>query len=506
MRIFALVLLLALSSMADDAARFNELARSDNAESANTLVTMGVGLEKVFAQARSGIDVLRKKRRRLDETRRTAKDNRKRAKAQQSLDRVDRELSILERDLRAAEKRRVAVLGALAAMKSAETGRWMAGPGLERAKEPVLRKAVAKCVVRANAGNTDALLPALGKSKNTELAVPLLQVIAAHGGSEKAVPDVAAFLKNRDWAVRVAAAYALASIAKPACVEPIVAALQRAPNRSRELRELAGALTRLTGLKNGPYADVWKKWYEAEKINIKDGRVPLGKAARKSGKGAKAGDQGYFYGIPQNAERIIYVVDISGSMEVSLLNPQWIDGESVPARDDEDSRFDAALRELLRATRKLRPRSTFAVFLYSSQVRPLHEKMANATKANLSRLEQELATIGPAGSTNIHDSLEAALRFAGVYAPGTTGKIKQVADVIYLLSDGAPTTSKGKTEDPERTLAAVREWNAMKRIAIHTIGIGREHSRAFMQQLAEENGGQYYAVEPKKKNRKKKPR
>jgi hypothetical protein len=34
---------------------------------------------------------------------------------------------------------------------------------------------------------------------------------------------------------------------------------------------------------------------------------------------------------------------------------------------------------------------------------------------------------------------------------------------------------------------------------IHTIGIGAEHNSAFLRQLAQENGGTYYAVVPKKR-------
>ena len=141
----------------------------------------------------------------------------------------------------------------------------------------------------------------------------------------------------------------------------------------------------------------------------------------------------------------------------------------------------------------------FAVFVYASKVRALHEKMMPATKENLAKLEQEFVHVGPEGSTNIYESLEEALRFAGVHSGGTTGRVKQVADAIYLISDGAPTDAKGKSEDPNRTLVAVREWNALKRIAIHTIGIGKQHSRPFLEQLARENGGQYHAVGKKKR-------
>jgi len=330
--------------------------------------------------------------------------------------------------------------------------------------------------------------------------VPLLQALARHGKNDSTALNevVLGFLDHKDWAVRVAAAYALATMADPSGVEPIIVALKKAPNRSREQHQLAAALSRYTGQSLGPYPDLWEKWWAAEKNNVLSGRMPLGKG--NVADGAKS-DQGRFYGIPQTAERIIYIVDISGSMEVSMVDPQWIDGEPVPARNDEDSRYDAALRELLRATRKLRPRSTFAVFVYSSKARGLHEKMTHATKDNLAKLEQEFVHMGPEGSTNIYEALEEALRFAGIYSAGTTGKRKQVADAIYLLSDGAPTDAKGKAEDPSRVLVAVREWNALQRIAIHTIGIGKQHSAAFLKQLAEDNGGQYYGVGTEKKKR-----
>ena len=103
----------------------------------------------------------------------------------------------------------------------------------------------------------------------------------------------------------------------------------------------------------------------------------------------------------------------------------------------------------------------------------------------------------PARLPSRYAALDRALRLAGVHAQQTA--TKQVADAIYLLSDGSPTDSKGKTEDPERTLLAVRQWNGLGKVAIHTIGIGRQHNRAFLEALAEQNGGRYYPVGTKKK-------
>jgi hypothetical protein len=399
-----------------------------------------------------------------------------------ALDELDARLS--EKELESAR-----TLDAIGALKSAGAVAWYATSGLKKAQEPLLRAAMAMAVARSKEAGPDTLVAALGASRKPELVVPLLQALGSHAASEQAVPVLAKFLENRDWTVRVAAAFALARTARPEGVEPVLLALRSADPKSREQRELAAALTRYTGQNHGAFPDIWWKWWEAEKLNVLAGRVPLGKGARHA---RSTGEQGTFYGIPQEEERIIYVVDISGSMAVSMANPRWIDGEAVPARDDEDSRYDAALRELLRAIRKLRPRTTFGVVLYSSRDRPLTDAMLPATPENRARIEKELAYTGPAGSTNIYAALDRALRMAGVHPHMTGGK--QVADAIYLLSDGAPTDAKGKTEDPERTLVAVREWNALGKIAIHTVGIGHQHSRGFLEALAEQNGGRYYAV------------
>jgi len=402
---------------------------------------------------------------------------------------IDAELDELDARLAAKELESARTLDAIGALKSAGAVEWYARSGLRQAKEPLLRGTMAMAVARSKEAGPDALIAALGASTKPEMAIPLLQALARHAASERAVPALVEFLGNRDWAVRVAAAFALAKTARPEGVEPVLVALRSAEPRSREQRELAAALTRYTGQNHGAFPDIWWKWWEAEKLNVLAGRVPLGKGARHA---EAKDDQGTFYGIPQVEERIIYVVDISGSMAVSMSNPRWIDGEAVPARDDEDSRYDAALRELLRAIRKLRPRTTFGVVLYSSRVRPLTDAMLPASPANVARIEKELAYTGPAGSTNIYAALDFALRLAGVHRHMTGGK--QVADAIYLLSDGAPTDAKGRTEDPERTLVAVREWNALGKIAIHTVGIGHQHSRGFLEALAEQNGGRYYAV------------
>jgi hypothetical protein len=306
-------------------------------------------------------------------------------------------------------------------------------------------------------------------------------------------------LSHRDAAVRAAAAKALAQAARPEGVGPLVKALGKERPRSSTQLAMLRALRRLTGQKLGPYPDHWARWWAANKKAVLAGKLPLGKGGDDAAPVRKP-EQGHFYGIPQDVDRIIYVFDKSGSMEVSMENPRWEGKSPVPAADDEDRRFDAAARELLRAVKRLSKGSSFAVLVYDNHARKLHDKLVPAGPEEHARLETALAREGPSGATNIHEALDMALRMANVHSHLTRGE--QRADAIFLVSDGAPTDLKGKSEDPGRTLQAVREWNALRRITIHCIGIGAQHNSAFLSELAAENGGRYYAVVPKKKKKK----
>ena len=67
-----------------------------------------------------------------------------------------------------------------------------------------------------------------------------------------------------------------------------------------------------------------------------------------------------------------------------------------------------------------------------------------------------------------------------------TGGVQVDADTIFFLSDGQPTA--GLYVDASDILRAVREANRLRKMVIHTIGIG-EHQLELMTRLAHENGG-----------------
>jgi uncharacterized protein YegL len=115
--------------------------------------------------------------------------------------------------------------------------------------------------------------------------------------------------------------------------------------------------------------------------------------------------------------------------------------------------------------------------------------MQLATKEATARAQAFVKTLQPASSTNIHDSLEQGFQLAG---RGSKDKHYGVEiDTVFLLTDGSPTRPDGKPDSTEKILTGVRAWNALKRITIHCIAIGKDLNEQFLRQLASENGGEF---------------
>lgn len=463
------------------------LGKTDLPEAAELLVILWAKREEDAQKERKELYKLRVKRRALEaqKERKPRKDDALRDEIK-AVEAKDHDVNAR---LAAIELEQAAIREALAGMKGEAVVAWIGAKGLRLAKSPALVETL------ANKLDVGALLAAIDSERKPGRLIAILHGLARHGPKlAPAVPALLRLLGHRDWAVRVAAAHALAKSAQPAVVEPLIRRLARERERSRAQLEIARALTVLTGKNIGPYADGWRGWWKANEDKVKGGAITLGEGPAEA---TVKKDQPRFYGIPQ-AERAIYVFDKSGSMDVSMDNPKWDKGDPIPARDDEDRRYDAARRELMRALGRLRPANEFAVVLYSSHVEPLTgDGLVKAKPDEVARIGKALEHDGPVGSTNIYEALDFALRLAGVHPESPPGPAR--ADAIYLISDGSPTDAKGKAEDPERVLEAVRTWNAHQRVAIHTVGIGRQHNTAFLETLASENGGEYRAVFPKKR-------
>lgn len=250
-------------------------------------------------------------------------------------------------------------------------------------------------------------------------------------------------------------------------IEPLIDFLAREDiGRLREDAHLA--LLSLTGQAHGPYADPWRLWWQESK---KDFVLPKDPAA--PGRVDGPGEGVTFYDIHTFSDRVLFIVDISGSMDKVDGDPQG------------RTKWDIAEQQLKGAIHGLDAHAVFNVVFFNHGVVAWQRKVQPASENVKSQLEKWVDGTAPVGGTNIHDALEMGFGMA----QQATGR--PILDTVFFLTDGKPTA--GKIQDPQAILESVRQWNATAQLRLHAIGIGSDHDVEFMKELARIGDGQYVA-------------
>lgn len=228
-----------------------------------------------------------------------------------------------------------------------------------------------------------------------------------------------------------------------------------------ELRgDLVEYLTQVTDQKEiGADVPGWLKWWQANEKTFEYPRRPPPPLLRTV---AVAG-MGSYYGIPIFAQRLVFVIDTSGSMR----------GE----------RILAAKRDLMDAIGKLDDKAWFTVIAFNVGTEAWQSKLVQATpqakRAAANWVESRQLGLGTAS----YDALDHALRFD--------------AEAIYFLTDGAP--FGGKIVDPAQIVMAITQQNRVRRESIYAIGIGVGPAGnlfdSFLKALSDENYGIYRRVD-----------
>ena len=286
---------------------------------------------------------------------------------------------------------------------------------------------------------------------------------AAASGDPSVVPKVLPNLAHEAWQVRLAAVQALDALRPRAAIAPLIARLET-EEEDRVRDAIAAALFRLTGMNLYDDAKIWARWWAEHEEGFE---VP--EAVPTLPEEHAGGTQAGFYGIPVKSDRIVFVIDQSGSMSAAGMSKRDEEDEDAPR-----NRLDVAVREVLGAVAKLKNRARVNVVLFHTTIHPWKDTMQRLSGGNRKALERHLTSKKPTGGTNLYDGLELALRMPDV-------------DTIFLLSDGAP--GSGKYVATPDILRAVRRENQTRRIAIHCVSIGMDSE--LMKRLARENGGRY---------------
>jgi len=294
----------------------------------------------------------------------------------------------------------------------------------------------------------------------------------------------------------------------------------------------AQAASRISGLPAYVNEDFWVNWI-LQKGNIAGGEEV--EPGRTSG-GEKAPPE--FFGTPAIGKRIVFVIDISGSMAGPVQMPPQDppkpkkekrdditggDGDGKDGDDDESeeekrpdysqvkTKLDLAVTELKFTIENLDDDFLINVVTYNNAhdyLIPSWKSFQKSTDAVKKKFIAALDKLTPTSATNIHGAMMRAFRttengeIKGDPALDETA-ISKGAETIFFLTDGFPCWDDETTsQDPQTAIGNgpfctpgpiikdVWRVNIFRKTVIHTVGIG-PHDRGLMEALAANSGGTY---------------
>ncbi len=332
-----------------------------------------------------------------------------------------------------------------------------------------------------------ALRALLDEEREPAARAELIDALAAAGDATLVPALTERWLTDEDWRVRAAAARALATLRARAGVEPLIERL--AAEDGRLSTDIEEALHSLTGRRFHGNVELWRRWWSehGETFEVPDLATLEAEVSEEAREQAGA----TFFGIRTESERVLFVLDLSGSMNFSMVprdNPNDDPGKppDMP-RGGEPSRLEAARQELVKALGGIEDGAVFNLVLYASDVWTWQDDLVVMSAETRSEAVRYIESIDAVGGTNIYGALDLALDLAG--ADGGESGEPPVIDTIFLLSDGRP--SLGLTTDADQILTHVRERNRGVGITIHTIGLSGAQDAYLLRNLAEQNGGIY---------------
>jgi HEAT repeat protein len=282
-----------------------------------------------------------------------------------------------------------------------------------------------------------------------------------------------AALEDPSWTVRSAALQGLEGMRSKDAIDAIVARMDKEDGRLRH--DFANTLWRLTGQPFQEDAEGWENWWKNSRERF---QILTDEQLAK----VKTGEDEYrlkqttyvksdFFGIRIVSHRVMFIVDVSGSMNEGLLTEyQGKAGQS---------RMEVAKGELGRCVGSLDPAAFFNIVTFSSGAEKwVDGTLAAASEKNRGEAQQYIERLGAGGGTNLYGALKLAFEDPDV-------------DTIFVMSDGEP--SMGEVTDPGMIREHVAAWNQNRGIVINTIAVGGQFQ--ILEWLAQDNKGTHLKYE-----------
>lgn len=279
---------------------------------------------------------------------------------------------------------------------------------------------------------------------------------AVRSGDAAAVPAVRSLATLRCFSTSLACRRGvIGTLARMRGPEAIAALLDIFEGLEGEARgDVVRHLVAVSGAQHGTDVGAWRSWFAAH--GGPAGPVPAA-APPPPPPAGRDSSQADYYDIPIYADRVVFVLDTSASME--------------------GPRLETAKRELMSAIFALPPETAFTVVFFNSGVGPWRKVLVPASDANKRQAMAFVEGLPAEGRTATSDALEAAFSFD--------------AEAIFLLSDGEPTV--GRVVEPAGIVALVTALNRGRAVTVNTIGIMT--GPGFLERLAQANHGTFRGVD-----------
>jgi len=374
---------------------------------------------------------------------------------------------------------------ALGAYRSPET-REEIDDGATGERHPLLRQAfIAACGNRPDGSGVPALLEVL-EERDPRARAAAVRALAPHAGVSGVADAVAALADDEAWQVRLAV-YELMARTPTKRAIPFLAAAA-----AREDGEIAVAiddyLYQLTGQSYRDAPESWTGWLKKHADAIADGTyAPPAVKEKPGGKTVTS-----FFTIPIESKRIMFVVDVSGSMSESDLRPREAVTRGIMEKHElGPTRMSIAKAEVIRAVAGLPEDAVFGVVVYSDYAKRMSRRLIPANDAAKRRTVRWLKKVDMGELTNIYEALRTS--FGDPLArSGGARRFEDMPDTIVFLTDG--TATRGRLSSRQTLLEAASLWNPAAGVAVHCVGIGKDHDRQLLRRLASANNGYYVDI------------
>lgn len=303
-------------------------------------------------------------------------------------------------------------------------------------------------------------------SEDWRIRLAAAEVILIHFRDGRALSAMRKLLADEKPIVREVAAVAAGDWKMEPLFDELIVLMREGNLRAKQ--KSYEAMKAIAGKDFGYAPDVWAKWWKDKQKGDLNAAGDI--------KERKQVTVATYYNFKIFSDRVLFVIDVSGSMK-------W--------PDYKPNRIDVAKRELVKAIKALDEKTLFNMATFAGHVNMWHKKgEVAATAGNKERALKWIdGNLLPRGATNTYGALMEGL------------EQNPKVDTIFFLSDGIPST--GKYEIPEEILVKLRYANRFRKVIFNTVAIAMgkpaiekaekyedpDEMYAFMKMIADWNGG-----------------